>query len=165
MSILALAAITWSVMELAEVKERHDWWRESVKYCQSVGKPLLRIGIRRGPFEPPNGDVTLDLDPIVLGIKGGVVGDERCMPFSDKQFGVCFNEHTIEHLYSAEDVELSISECMRVADYAVILAPSPYSFGGLFHPDHKLRVWFKNNNKIVVKEKPYVEDWQNWPPA
>jgi hypothetical protein len=110
--------------------------------------------MHRGPFEPPNGDVTLDIDPEVEKIPGGVLGDERFMPFADREFSFCFNEHTLEHLHSAADVELAVNECRRVADYTVLLCPSPYSiFATFFCPSHRLRLWFdSDNNKIIVRE-------------
>lgn len=154
----------WLVNEVREFSERRWFWQRSVEHCNRVGKKLLRIGMRRSPFEPPNGDVTLDLDRSVLSVPGGVLGDVRDMPFADGEFGVCFNEHVIEHLASRDDVEAAIQECARVADYAVVLCPSPWSFGGLFHPDHKLRVWL-DGKTIVVEHKPYVKGWRNvdWP--
>lgn len=156
---IALAALTYEgVIQVKEHKERHDYFNWARGYCDSVGKELLRIGMRRSGLEPPNGDVTLDIDPEVLNIAGGVQGDERFMPFRDKEFGVCFNEHTLEHLHSAEDVEMAIKECRRVADYTVLLAPSPYSiYASLFCPSHRLRLWFDNEqNEIVVRPN----DWR-----
>jgi len=113
--------------------------------------------MKRSFLEPPNGDVTLDLSEEVLGIKGGVLGDECDMPFKDKQFGVCFNEHTLEHLRYPEDVEAAVKECVRVADYAVLLAPSPYSiYATFFCPTHLLLLWFDDeNNEIRVMENKY----------
>ena len=141
-----------SGMQAKELLERHHYYNAAKNYCAMVGKPLLRIGMRRSVFEPPNGDYTLDIDEAVLRIPGGVVGDERAIPFSDKFFGASFNEHTLEHLHTAEDVEKAIRECCRVADHAILLAPSPYSIIGLLHPDHKLRMWFRRGNNIVVKQ-------------
>jgi hypothetical protein len=141
-----------------ELHERFNNWNWARDYCDQVGKPLLRIGMHRGPFEPPNGDYTLDVDPAIEDIPGGVLGDERNMPFCDKQFGVCFNEHTLEHLHDAQSVEMAVNECRRVADYAVLLCPSPYSiYATLFCPSHRLRLWFDNkNNRIVVKPNTWA---------
>lgn len=152
---LAIAAGALAFRELAiqstETVERHKHWRMAREYCDHVGKQLLRIGIRRSFLEPPNGDVTLDLDPIVLNIPGGVLGDECQMPFQDKEFGCCFNEHTLEHLGNLEDVQHAVSECMRVADVAILLAPSPYSiYATLFLPSHNLRLWFDESGIIRV---------------
>ena len=76
------------------------------------------------------------------------------MPFGDREFGACFNEHTLEHLHSADDVRLAISECMRVADYAVFLTPSPHSLAALIHPDHRLVITM-GTNAITVHINRY----------
>lgn len=105
-TVIGLTALYEAMVQTPEFAERHMAYREARAYCDAVGKPLLRIGIRRSPLEPPNGDTTLDIDPIVLTIPGGVQRDERDMRmFSDRQFGVAFNEHTLEHLHTVEDVE------------------------------------------------------------
>jgi len=151
--VAAGALIYEGIVTAGELSERFDNWAWAREYCDRVGKPLLRIGMHRGPFEPPNGYYTLDIDPAIENIPGGVLGDERRMPFHDKQFGVCFNEHTLEHLHDAESVEMAVSECRRVADYAVLLAPSPYSiYASMFCPSHRLRLWLDNDkNQIVVR--------------
>lgn len=136
-------------VQIAEFTERHTLWSKARQFCESKGKPLLRIGMRRSFLEPPNGDVTLDFDPAVANIPSGVVGDERDMPFGDKQFGVCFNEHTLEHLHTPADVQKAINECVRVADMAIIITPSPNSqYSNMFCPTHNLRLWLEDN---VVK--------------
>jgi hypothetical protein len=154
---LGVAAVYEVVCFIAETKEKHDYFNLARDYCRSVNKPLLRIGMQRAPWEPPNGDVTLDIDPIVKYIPGGVWGDERNMPFNDKQFGICFNEHTLEHLQSAEDVELAVNECVRVADKAIFLVPSPYRISTtLFEPGHLLRLWLDpQTNTIKVTQNDY----------
>ena len=156
-TIIKLAVLYELGLTVRGTIERHNYYNEARYYCDQVGKPLLRIGMRRLPWEPPNGDVTIDIDPEVLNLEGGVLGDERQMPFVDKQFGVAFNEHTLEHLYSPEDVEQAVNECVRVADKAVFLVPSPYSIAGnLLNPTHHLRLWFDQlNNRILVEENKY----------
>ena len=149
--IIAAILVYEGVITLTEVAERHRYYDLARAYCNAIGKPLLRVGIKRSIFEPPNGDVTLDIDLAVLDIPGGVHGDERDMPFADKQFGVCFNEHTLEHLRTVEDVELAVAECTRVADYAIFLCPSPYSiYATLFCPTHHLRLKFEGNTMLVT---------------
>lgn len=143
-------------LQVRENIERRTYYNLAREYCNSVGKPLLRVGMRRSPLEPPNGDVTIDIDPAVQEIEGGVWGDERGMPFGDKEFGIAFNEHTLEHLSSPEDVQLAVNECVRVADKAIFLAPSPYSLMGIFHPTHHLRLWFDTvNSQIRVVGNEY----------
>lgn len=142
------------IIALSESAERHSTYRMAREYCDSVNKPLLRIGVRRGITEPPMGDVTIDIDPIIESFPGGVLGDERDMPFEDKEFGACFNEHTLEHLENPEDVELAVNECVRVADLTVLLAPSPYGiYATFFCPTHNLRIWFEDGRIRVAKNK------------
>ncbi|MCL5107895.1 MAG: class I SAM-dependent methyltransferase [Chloroflexi bacterium] len=135
-------AVLWEMhVQVPEIFDRHQAYRMARQYCRAVGKPLLRVGIRRGFLEPPNGDATLDIDPIIRRIAGGVQGDERAMPmFADKQFGAAFNEQTLEHLHSAEDVRLAVGECVRVADYAYLLVPSPAGIIAHLHPTHYLAI-------------------------
>lgn len=151
-AILGLAAAYEVGIQVKETRERHSLFRQAREYSDSVGKPLLRIGVRRSPLEPPNGDVTLDLDPVVTRIPGGVHGDERNMPFSNRMFGACFNEHTLEHLGRPGDVQAAVEECCRVAEVAMFLCPSPYSlFANLFNRTHHLRLWFnQETNSIIV---------------
>lgn len=151
---LLIGAVAWEgAIQTKETLERHHYWNWARQYCNEVGKPLLRIGMKRSFLEPPNGDITLDLDPAVERIGGGVQGDVRAMPFDDKSMGVSFCQHILEHLRTPEDVEAAISECARVADKTVLLCPSPYSiYASLFCPTHHLRLWFdKTRNKIVVR--------------
>lgn len=139
-----------ATISLSEYIERHGHFLRSREYCDQAGKPLLRVGMNRAPWEPPNGDVTIDLAPEVLNVPGGVQGDERFMTmFSNKQFGVCFNEHTLEHLASVNDVVAAVSECVRVADRAVFLCPSPYSLVNLIAPSHYLQVKFQDGEILV----------------
>jgi len=140
--------------------EEHTYWKLAREHCDKVSKPLLLIGMRRWwkiIEGMPNGDVTLDLDPAVQGIEGGVWADERDMPFADKQFGACVNEHTLEHLHLVEDIQLAVNECVRVADKSIFIAPSPYSiYANFFVPGHNFRLWFDSvNNKIGVVDNLY----------
>lgn len=152
MNLFQAALVYEGFIQAIELEERHHYYRLARDYCSEVSKPLLRIGMRRSPLEPPNGDVTLDIDPSVERVSGGVLGDVRAMPFAGKQFGVCFNEHVLEHLRTASDVQVAVAECCRVADYAILLAPSPYSIVANLHPGHHLRLWFKAHNQIVVEQ-------------
>lgn len=140
-------------VQAVETGERWRWHKWAREYADSVGKGILRIGMKRGIFEPPNGDVTLDIDPKVIEVPGGVWGDERAMPFADRAFGVCFNEHTLEHLRSLESVAQAVSECARVADYAVLLVPGDWSITNKMHPDHWLDLLLGDSRGIFVHER------------
>ena len=142
---------------IRNIIERHTYYKEAREYCDKVGKPMLRIGMRNSFWEPPDADVTVDIAPEVKAIAGGVCADERNLPFQDKEFGVCINQHTLEHLSSVEDAEQAINESVRVADIAVLLTPSPYSlFTNVFNPHHNLRLYFDRiNNTIRIEENRY----------
>jgi hypothetical protein len=136
-----------------QIVERHTYWKQARDYADSVGKPLLCIGMSRLPWHAPNGDTTVDIDPAVEAIPGGVCADERAMPFADEEFGAVFNSHTLEHLATAEDVEFAVNECLRVADKAIFLAPSPYDLLSNLYSAHHLRLWFdQTNNRIKVTD-------------
>ena len=130
--------------------EGRNAYRRARAYCDAVGKPLLSIGMARTPWSQPNGDVTLDIDPSVRQIVGGVQGDERDMSmFRDKQFGACINSHTLEHLGSVLDVAAAAGECARVADVAVFLCPHPYSMVNLIVRSHHLQIKFEDGAMFV----------------
>ncbi len=154
MAIIALATHEAGI-QVKENVERHTYYNTARQYCDEVDKPLLVVGIKRHFWQPPNGDITVDIDPKVLNIPGGVLADEREMPFNDKTFGACYNAHTLEHLYTPDDVELAVNECLRVSDKVVFLAPSPYSIiANMLVPGHNLRLWFDPaNNRMKVANK------------
>ena len=142
---------------IRNIIERHTYYKEAREYCDSVGKPMLRLGMRKYFWEPPDSDVTVDIDPEVEQTLGGIRADERKLPFANKEFGVCVNQHTLEHLSSIQDAEQAVNESVRVADIAVLLTPSPYSlFTNVFNPHHNLRLYFDPiNNTIRVEENRY----------
>lgn len=59
---------------------------------------------------------------------------EQPLPFADKEFDVAFMSHILEHL---ENWEQALSEAVRVADYVVIVLPSPISLANWFAKEHK----------------------------
>jgi len=139
---------------IRNIIERHTYYNEAREYCNEVGKPMLRIGMRKYFWEPPDADITVDTNPEVESIAGGICADERNLLFVDKEFGVCINQHTLEHLNSIGDVEKAVKECVRVSDITVLLTPSPYSiFTNVFNPNHNLRLYFDRiSNAIRVEE-------------
>lgn len=144
-------------MTIREGIERHRYYNQARQYADEIGKPLLVVGMRRNFTQPPNGDVTVDIDPAVQTIEGGVWASECKMPFYDKQFGACYNAHTLEHLAAAEEIEVAVNECLRVSDVAIFLAPSPYSIlATFFCPSHNTRLWFDQvNNRVRVADNKF----------
>lgn len=148
-----------AIWYLFENTERWSIWKQVRAYADFVGKPLLMVGMQRQPWQPPNGDVTLDIDPLVETIPGGILADERNIPFPDKYFGACYNAHTLEHMFTINDCDAAVQECVRVADRTAFICPSPYSPSNLFSISHHLRLWFDPaENKIRVVDN----NWRNW---
>lgn len=151
-TILKTLVMYEATLGLKENMERHNFYKSAREYSNNVGKPLLVVGMQRHWWEPNNGDVTIDVDPKINTIPSGLWADEREIPFPDKYFGAVYNAHTLEHMPTEEDIELAISECIRVADKAIFLCPSPYGiYSSLFCPAHKYRIWFDQaNNQVKV---------------
>jgi hypothetical protein len=149
-TLVKLALIYEGVIVTTEQLERQKYWSEARQYCDEVGKPLLVVGMKRHFWQPPDGDVTIDIDPKVLGLPSGVLADAREIPYPDKSFGAVYAAHVLEHMDTPEDAEIAINECLRVADRAYFLCPSPYSiYANLFAPSHHLRIWFDQDNQTV----------------
>lgn len=153
-TIVKLLATYQGGLTLKENLERHRYWNQAREYADRRNKPLLVVGMKRWVWEPPNGDVTVDLDPIVENIPGGVCASECDMPFMDKEFGAVYNAHTLEHMLTAEDLELAVNENIRVSDKTIFLCPSPWSIiGNFFCPAHHFRLWFdQTNNRIKITD-------------
>lgn len=156
--VLGAASVYQAAITTSENAERHHYWQVARAYSDLVSKPLLVVGMKRAAWQPANGDVTVDIDPLVTQVPGGVLADECALPFPSKMFGAVYNAHTLEHLETADDVEAAVNECLRVSDVSFFLAPSPYSItANLFCPSHKLRLWFdETNNRILVRPS----NWQ-----
>lgn len=60
--------------------------------------------------------------------------ETELLPFADKQFGVAYCSHVLEHL---DNWEFCLREMVRVADYVVVVLPDPVYFSGWLAPDHK----------------------------
>lgn len=141
---------------LQETGERREYQKLARRYCDEVGKPMLQIGIPERPWEYTLADVYLDINPEVENYPGGMVADERAIPFPDKHFGACYNSHTLEHLATADDIQQAVNECCRVADQAIFLCPSPHRIASVLHPGHRFRVFFRENNQIAVRRLRYA---------
>ena len=156
-TILGLWAGYEGGIGIRNIIERHTYYNEAKEYCDKIGKPMLRVGMRKWFWEPPDADTTVDINPEVENTPGGICADERNLPFANKEFAVCINQHTLEHLSGIGDVEKAVNECVRVSDITVLLTPSPYSiFTNVFNPNHNLRLYFDQvNNTIRVEENRY----------
>jgi hypothetical protein len=150
--LLIGALVYEGAISVKEEIERHSAYNQAREYSDATGKPLLVVGMKRFPWQPDNGDITVDLDPKVEELEGGICADICDLPFPDKYFGAVYCPHVLEHLRTAEDVQQAVNECTRVADEAYFLCPSPYKISNLFLPSHHQRVWFDQAlNQIRVK--------------
>jgi len=130
--------------------ERRTLYQQARAFCDGRQKPLLVVGMKRHWWQPPDGDITIDIDPLVEQIPGGVLADERNIPFDDKTFGACYNAHTLEHMATITDMEKAITECLRVADRVYFLVPSWYSITANFLcASHHLRMKFDQSTQSI----------------
>ena len=107
----------------------------------SGGKGIINIGA--GPnrtfgaqvvARDPEVVVNIDIEPD--GLPNFIQLDvaREPLPFADKQFGVAYCSHVLEHL---DNWEFCLSEASRVADYVVVVLPDPVYFSGWIDPEHK----------------------------
>jgi len=68
------------------------------------------------------------------------------LPFPDKQFGVAFLSHILEHL---DNWSFALEEACRVADYAIVVLPHPAYFSGWIWPGHRQHFSRDDIQKIV----------------
>ena len=161
LGIVGAAVAYQAFFTIKENIERHTHFNAALAFARLVDKPLLVVGLQRRFWEPPNGDVTVDIDPEVLTIEGGVLADVKNMPFTDKRFGAAYVAHILEHMETVLDVETAVNECMRIADRVYFLCPSPYGIiSNFFCPSHYLRIWFDQaSNTITVADNNYRISW------
>ncbi len=72
--------------------------------------------------------------------------EREVLPFADKQFGVAFLSHVLEHL---DNWQFAVEEASRVADYVVIVLPHPAYFSGQFLLEHKQHFSVDDINEIA----------------
>jgi len=117
--------------------------REAFKYAQSIAgkKGIINLGSGQGRSSlarlfasSPEVKVNIDITP--NGVPGFRLYDLNKVPypFKDKEFGVVFASHLIEHLDNWYE---AVKEMVRIADHVVIVLPHPLSPTGLLDPLHK----------------------------
>ena len=74
--------------------------------------------------------------------------EEAHLPFYDREFGVAFASHVLEHL---ENWELALTEWNRVADWVIVVVPHPLSLTGRIHLDHKQFFGFEDKAEIETR--------------
>jgi len=110
----------------------------------SRGRGIINLGA--GPHRTPQGqliawspEVQANIDIALDGLPHFIQLDieREPLPFADKQFGVAFMSHVLEHL---DNWQFALAEALRVADYVVVVLPHPQYFSGWLSPEH--RQWF-----------------------
>lgn len=107
----------------------------------SNGRGIINLGagphrtfgaqiIAEQPEVLANVDVALDGLPHFLQLDI----ETEPLPFGDKQFGVAFLSHVLEHL---DNWQFALAEASRVADYVVVVLPHPAHFSGWLAPEHR----------------------------
>ena len=135
---------------MGEVSKRWSAYRQARAYCDKVEKPLLRVGMRKWNWEPPDADVTCDIDPSVTKYPGGQVCDIRTLPFEDKHFGACLVQHVLEHLSTPDEAYRALAEAERVADKVWVIAPDPLNLLGVHVWGHHLIVSVQPDGMVEI---------------
>ena len=99
------------------------------------------------------GDTCLDVDPRACQGCSYVPGDVRNLPFENKQFGVAYNSHVLEHMATLEDCTAAWSELHRVAEVVLTCVPSKSSIMAWLAPEHHLWVREVALDQIEVTER------------
>lgn len=143
------ACAAWDVFHIVTTKEIAF---EEAKRL-SGGKGIINIGAgpnrtfgAQGVARDPEVLANIDIDPDGLPnfIQLDVESDP--LPFPDKQFGVAYCSHVLEHL---DNWQFCLDEMVRVADYVVIVLPDPSYFSGWIDPEHKQHFSTDNIERIL----------------
>ena len=126
----------------------------------SNGKGIVNIGA--GPHRTYQAQMIAESPSIMANIDIAANGIPRFiqldieaehLPFSDKQFGVAFLSHILEHL---DNWQFALEEAIRVADYVVVVLPHPAYFSGWLDPQHKQH-FSRDEIDEIVQFYPNVE--------
>jgi len=155
--ILALGALFGSVGTCAVTDIFHIVTTKEVAFEDakrlSSGKGIINIGA--GPnrtfgahvvARDPEVVVNIDIEPDGLPNFIQLDVEMEPLPFADKQFGVAYCSHVLEHL---DNWEFALNEMVRVADYVVIVLPDPQYFSGWIDPEHKQHFSTDDINQII----------------
>ena len=127
--------------------------------AKQLKKPMLNVGagtpdssLRAALLGPQlAGDVNVDIS----APKGTPHGPDRVshadvqdLPFKDKEFGVAYTSHLLEHV---DDPQKALSELHRVADEVVNVTPRWWAPHTWLYPDHK---WYVSGD-----QKTFIPLW------
>lgn len=150
MNFLYLLAGVQSFSLIRERKEREKWYNIAFQRSRYIGKPLIVFGSPKGRHGC--GDVLFDLRPTgecPVEVQGDI---SDLSMFRDKEFGVAFVSHVLEHL-SSQKMEKALYELQRIANSCVILYPSTMNMLARFQKDHNQRsltkLWKMNSGGVL----------------
>lgn len=159
---LALFGAWQAAVQLGQVAERQLNYRAAEAEARRRGKPLLVVGgplgsnpLRRLLPLPahPCGNTCFDLDPAACRhCRRSVQGDVRDLSmFRDRQFGVAFVSHVLEHMPTIEGLNRAVVELARVADVVYVVGPRKASLIAWLIPSHHL--WVRVEDGLVIAEQ------------
>ncbi|MBA7691662.1 hypothetical protein ES703_100213 [subsurface metagenome] len=117
------------------------------------GKGIINLGA--GPHRTFGAQIIAEAPEVLANIDVALNGmphflqldiETDPLPFSDKQFGVAFLSHVLEHL---DNWQFALDEALRVADYVVVVLPHPAYFSGWLSPEHKQHFSVDDINEIA----------------
>ncbi len=115
LAILLIFMINWVYQTRKDRVLRAKGLSEALELSQKTGKKILNISCGNSDY----GDVNADIAD--RNVKNFVKYDpNKPLPFDDKEFGVVYSAHTIEH---TDNPYQFAKELHRVADHVVLLYP------------------------------------------
>jgi len=149
--LLAGTGIREGIMQLNELHERRQIFKQARAYADSKRKPLLVVGAPKFNFNHPPGDVTIDISPTMARWADVEIADVRDIPYPNNYFGAAFCSHVLEHLASIADASHALSEMERVADKVFTASPHKTSLLAIINPNHHL--WIKPSGDGYIIEQ------------
>ena len=119
----------------------------------SNGKGIINLGA--GPHRTCQAQIIAESPEVLANIDIAPDGiphflqldiETDSLPFSDKQFGVAFLSHVLEHL---GNWRFALNEARRVSDYVVVVLPHPAYFSGWLAPEHRQHFSVDDINAIA----------------
>jgi ubiquinone/menaquinone biosynthesis C-methylase UbiE len=115
-----------------------------------AGALSLRLGYRGGinRASDPEVKANIDKDPNNNGFPNFYQIDvnSQPLPFGNKEFGLAYCSHVLEHL---SNWQFTMNEMQRVADFTILVLPSPLSPSGWLSQAHEQHFSVKDMEKIV----------------
>lgn len=144
-----------AILQNIEHTERSRVFHQARLYADSVGKPLLVVGVPKSAFlYHPCGDVNIDIDPNICTPCEYQIADIKAIPYPDRYFGAAYASHVLEHLATVDDAKQALHELHRVADKVFIVSPHKSSLTAWLHPRHYLWV-SATGDGVLLEQRGY----------